>query len=161
MRLDVRRCVELPDTTIGLLSIDGRPFCWTLEDQAQPGGVKVPGETRIPAGVYPIRLYTAGRLYGRYSARYPWHRGMLQICDVPAFSCILIHPGNTDDDTRGCLLPGMSASLQPARVTSSVTAYERLYRASVASAAQGTLDIAVCDPPHIVPGVQRERVQSV
>ena len=146
MRFDVQRVVELPDTTIGLLSLDTHPLCWVLEDQAQPPGVKVPGETRIPAGRYAIRLYTAGRLYSTYTRRYPWHRGMLQLVDVPGFSHILIHPGNDDDDTRGCLLPGLRADLDPPQVLASRAAYERLYRATVAAAARDALEIAVWDP---------------
>ena len=158
MRLDLQRFVELPEETIGLLSTTAednaraQPLCWILEDQAQPPGVKVPGETRIPAGIYPIQLYTAGRLYATYTRRWDWHRGMLQLVDVPGFSCILIHPGNNDGDTRGCLLPGLSASLAPPQVLSSRAAYEQLYRVSVAAAAQGALDIAIYDPPQVIPG---------
>ena len=158
MRLNLQRFVEQPDATIGLLSADsiGAPHLqwWILEDQAQPGGVKVPGETRIPAGIYPIRLYEAGRLYSTYRRRWTWHRGMLELQGVPGFSCILVHPGNDDDDTRGCLLPGLTAEIRPPRVLHSRTAYEQLYRAALAPAAQGALDIAVYDPPRIITGVE-------
>ena len=152
MRLNLLRTVELRDETIGLLTDDDRPLCWILEDQGQPQGVKIPGETRIPAGIYDVRLYAAGRLHATYQRRWDWHRGMLQLMDVPGFSCILIHPGNDDDDTRGCLLPGLAADLAPPRVLRSRLAYEHLYRRVVAVAARHELDIAVYDPPQIVPG---------
>ena len=32
--------------------------------------------------------------------------GMLEVCDVPNFKYILLHCGNTDEDTAGCLLLG-------------------------------------------------------
>jgi hypothetical protein len=31
---------------------------------------------------------------------------MIEIQNVPGFSGIRIHPGNIDDDTDGCLIPG-------------------------------------------------------
>ena len=160
MRLTHQRAVDLPDETIGILSVEAQPTCWILEDQRQPTGVKVPGETRIPAGLYSVRLYTAGRLHDTYRRRWDWHRGMLELVGVPRFSCVLIHPGNDDDDTRGCLLPGLTACLRPPRVLSSVDAYTRLYRAVVAPAAAGDLDIAIYDPPRIVPGVASDQVRA-
>lgn len=156
MRLTLARN-DLPDATIGVLSVYDLPFCWILEDKGRPPGVKVPGETRIPAGIYPVRLYKAGRLHRTYAKRWDWHRGMLEIFGIPGFSCVLIHPGNTTRHTRGCLLPGRSAQLVPPSVLSSRDAYVRLYRTVVESAARGELDIAIYDPPREIPGVERHR----
>ena len=158
MRLTLQRVVEMPEATLGVLSVDGTPLCWSLEDQAQPGG-KVPGETRIPSGVYAVRLYTAGRLYSTYARRWPWHRGMLELQDVPGFTCVLIHPGNDDDDTRGCLLPGLRAQIQPPRLVESRGAYERIYRATVVAAAHDDLEVAVWNPapPPRAPAVEPRR----
>ena len=113
MQLTLTRVVSGPESTIGVIRVDGEPTCWSLEDQAQPSGVKIPGETRIHAGIYQIGVRTVGGYHNRCLRRWPeWHRGMLQLLDVPNFKHILIHPGNTDDDTRGCILPGMGQCLK-------------------------------------------------
>ena len=156
MRLTLTRN-DFPEATIGILAVYGRPLCWILEDKGRPPGVKVPGETRIPAGIYPIRLYTAGRFHRTYAKRWDWHRGMLEIVGIPGFSCVLIHPGNTIRDTRGCLLPGLTAEIATPSVLSSRRAYERLYQTVIPHAERGELDIAIYDPPREVPGVERHR----
>lgn len=85
-----------PEKTIGDLSIDGFLYCNTLEDTVRPPGVKIPGQTAIPAGRYEVRL--------TYSQRFK--QVMPQLMNVPGFDGIRIHSGNTDKDTAGCLLVG-------------------------------------------------------
>lgn len=86
----------------------GKAFrCYTLEDEHRD--VKVPGETRIPAGRYEIKLRTEGGMHQRYATKHTWHRGMLWLQNVPGFEWIYIHPGNTDDHTEGCILVGDGA----------------------------------------------------
>lgn len=81
-------------------------MCYTLEDEYQ--ALKVKGETRIPAGVYEIKFRKKGGLHAKYNKKYPdIHRGMLHITDVPNFEHILIHTGNTDEHTAGCLIVGI------------------------------------------------------
>ena len=64
-------------------------------------------ETRIPAGEYEIKFRKEGGFHKRYTERYPdIHRGMLHVTNVPNFKWILIHVGNTDEHTAGCLLLG-------------------------------------------------------
>ena len=97
------------EDTLGLMYIDGQFACYTLEDQYQ--NEKIYGETRIPAGSYKMRLRTEGGFHQRYSTRYQgFHIGMLEIADVPGFEFILLHVGNTDDDTAGCILVGNTAN---------------------------------------------------
>jgi len=57
------------------------------------------------------------------------HQGMLQIMNVSGFTDILIHVGNTDKDTAGCLLVGTGANSRSGDMSlqSSVEAYNRLY----------------------------------
>ena len=108
MKLEVLRFSSGKDSTSGALfdCTRGREFlCYTLEDQYQTK--KVMQETRIPAGEYEIKYRKEGGFNKRYSDRYPdIHRGMLHVTNVPNFKWILIHVGNTDEHTAGCLLLG-------------------------------------------------------
>jgi len=84
-------------TTIGEIGAEERKLCFILEDKYRaPGEPKVPGKTCIPCGRYEIRLTWSPR----------FGRDMPQVCDVPGFTGIRIHPGNFERDTDGCLLPG-------------------------------------------------------
>lgn len=141
----LERLAENADATAGLISVEGRPLCWSLEDQAQPSGVKVPGETRIDAGRYRVRVRTDGRTHSRLLARFgEWHRGVLELVNVPRFIAIQIHPGVDDDDTAGCILPGMSIDLAGRmRLGSSTAAYRRLYDAVIDAALRGELQIEI------------------
>ncbi len=103
-----------------------RLLCFTLEDEFRTH--KVSGETRIPAGEYKITLRREGGHHARYAQRFPeLHRGMLWIRDVPNFEFILIHIGNTEGDTAGCLLVGMLADLRMGTIGASKDAYAQIY----------------------------------
>lgn len=105
MKLDVVRTQFGKDATNGMLFIDGVFECFTLEDEVRD--VKVHSETAIPLGEYEIKLRTEGGFHSKYTARYgAMHKGMLWLQDVPNFKWILIHTGNTDSHTAGCLLVG-------------------------------------------------------
>jgi hypothetical protein len=104
MKLTVVRTQFGTDATNGILLIDDVFECYTLEDQYQE--VKVMHETCIPEGTYDIKLRTVGGFHEKYKARYSNHKGMLHLQDVPGFTYILIHAGNTDEHTSGCLIVG-------------------------------------------------------
>ena len=108
MTLEVLRFSSLEDSTNGLLfdTTGERKFlCYTLEDEFR--SEKKYGETRIPDGEYKLSLRTEGGFHGRYSKRFKdIHIGMLQVMDVENFEYVLIHCGNTDEHTNGCLLLG-------------------------------------------------------
>ena len=130
LKLQVVRTQLGKDATNGLLFIDGLFECYTLEDQYQ--AVKVMHETCIPEGTYSIKLRTVGGFHERYKKKYPtFHRGMLWIQDVPGFEYILIHQGNTDEHTSGCLIVGDSQQDLDVNfngmVGSSANAYKKLY----------------------------------
>ena len=108
MKLDVVRTQFGSDATNGMLFIDGVFECFTLEDQVRDGA-KVMKETAIPLGEYGITLRTVGGFDAKYTSRYgaDWHKGMLWLQPDPeGFKYILIHTGNTDEHTAGCLLVG-------------------------------------------------------
>ena len=105
MKLTVVRTQFGTDATNGMLFIDGLFECYTLEDQYQ--AVKVMHETCIPEGTYDIKFRTVGGFHEKYKKRYGNdHYGMLHLQDVPNFTYILIHAGNTDEHTSGCLIVG-------------------------------------------------------
>ena len=133
MKLEVLRFSSQEDSTNGILFdvTEGRKFlCYTLEDEYRE--TKVMSETRIPAGTYKITLRTVGGHHGRYKVKYPeMHKGMLWVRDVPNFEYILIHTGNTDEHTAGCLLVGDSQQSNLIKsdgfTGSSTQAYKRIY----------------------------------
>ena len=130
MKLDVIRFQFGKDATNGLLFIDDVFECYTLEDEHRD--VKVMHETCIPEGEYKIEYRTVGGFHSKYTARYgAFHRGMLWIKQVPGFEYILIHTGNTDEHTAGCLLLGDTQTnnqiSKDGFVGSSGQAYKRIY----------------------------------
>lgn len=130
MRLKVLRYYSTDDFTLGMLVDEtaGRKFLsYTLEDEHRD--VKVKGETRIPAGTYQITLRTVGGFHARYTKKYgDMHKGMLWVRDVPGFEYILIHTGNTDEHTAGCLLVGKTSDMK-GFVGNSGGAYKEIYPA--------------------------------
>jgi len=106
MKLDVVRTQFGKDATNGMLFVDGVFECFTLEDEVRD--IKVMSETAISLGEYEIKFRNIGGYDTKYKARYgsTFHKGMLELQDVPNFKYILIHTGNTDQHTAGCLLIG-------------------------------------------------------
>ena len=134
MKLKVLRFSSQEDSTSGLLFLEtdsGKEFlCYTLEDEARE--LKVRGETRVPAGTYNIELRKEGGFHNKYKKKYgSLHKGMLHVTDVPNFEYILIHTGNTDEHTAGCLLLGDSQEnnniIKDGFIGKSVNAYKRVY----------------------------------
>jgi len=140
MKLTVVRTQFGTDATNGLLFIDGLFECYTLEDQYQ--AVKVMHETCIPEGTYNIKFRKTGGFHAKYSERYKnAHYGMLHIQDVPNFTYILIHTGNTDEHTSGCLIVGETQQdLEVSKdgfVGSSTVAYKKMYAKVAGQLLQG------------------------
>ena len=98
MDLQLKRVEFCTDYTIGRLSIDNQFFCFTLEPKVRTDGSKVAGHTAIPAGTYQVVIDMSTR-FGKM---------MPHILNVSGFEGIRIHPGNTDVDTEGCVLLGMT-----------------------------------------------------
>ena len=136
MELEVLRFSSQKDSTNGILfDVTGgkrRFLCYTLEDEYRDE--KVAGETRVPAGTYDLVLRKVGGFHSRYQKKYgSMHKGMLWVWDVPNFEYILIHTGNTDEHTAGCLIVGDSQQANfgdsDGFVGSSTQAYKRIYPA--------------------------------
>ena len=149
MKLEVIRFSSEADSTNGLLfSVEEgkRNFlCYTLEDEQR--AVKKQGEARIPAGTYKLGLRAVGGYHKKYSYRFAdIHIGMLHVLNVPGFEYILIHCGNTDEDTAGCLLVGDSQENNQIKkngfVGSSTRAYMRIYP-KIAQAIKNGEDVTI------------------
>ena len=124
MKLNVNRLEKAPGFTIGELRVDGVFECWTLEDTVR-AGPKVDGETAIPAGTYKLTI-TASPRFKRY---------LPLVNDVPGFTGIRIHPGNTAADTHGCLLVGDTRL--PGSIGQSRAAFDRLFKKLETALARG------------------------
>ena len=106
MRGLLKREFRREDYTIGRVYIDGEFFCHSLEPRdrclqqkmelCDIQRLKVAGKTAIPSGIYEVRM-TWSKKYGRR---------MPQLLDVPGFTGIRIHAGNSASDTAGCILLG-------------------------------------------------------
>jgi len=127
MELKVLRYNSQEDYTDGLLFIDDSFECYTIEDEGRT--VKVYGETRIPDGRYKIQLRNEGGFHKKYLEKFgvDLHKGMLWVKDVPNFEHILIHIGNSDNDTAGCLLVGSTANKDKGFIGGSTAAYKSMY----------------------------------
>ena len=132
--LEVLRYSSGADSTLGLLFLNdtsGREFlAYTLEDEWREN--KVSAETRIPEGTYNVTLRTVGGFHSRYLDKFgaDFHKGMLHVQDVPGFEYILIHTGNTDEHTMGCLLVADTSQQNITKggfIGASVNAYKRIY----------------------------------
>lgn len=88
-------------STISELEIDGQRECFVLEDTVRAPGVKIQNRTAIGAGRFRVIVDWSNRF-----RKYAFH-----ILDVPNFTGIRMHSGNTDEDTDGCLLAGQTRAL--------------------------------------------------
>ena len=152
MRITVNRVTSDDTTTISIIFIDGKFECFGLEDEYRAD--KVPGETRIPAGIYKMGLRTVGGFHKRYSTKFPAiHQGMLEVLNVKNFKYVLIHIGNDEGDTEACLLVGSLANttLGNMNIGHSMLAYKKLYLKVIKAALCGDLDIEYIDNDLVSP----------
>ena len=96
MELKLNRIFLGSSATIGELLVNDKYLCDTLEDRVRPEGEKVYGKTAIPEGMYEVKLTHSPR----------FKKILPEILNVPNFSGIRIHTGNSSKDTEGCILVG-------------------------------------------------------
>lgn len=138
MNLRLAREPSIEGCTFGVLFRDGHFECHTLEDEIRehPGVPveqwKVPQATAIPYGRYEVRITPSQR----------FQRDLPILIDVPGFTGIRMHAGNTVADTEGCLLLGRDR--QGSRLLQSRVALEALYTKLIAAAGPHWITI---EPP--------------
>lgn len=117
MELKLERKYLKDEYTIGQLWIDGKYFCDTCEDKVRDynkdgdlldkGETKVYGKTAIPYGRYQVAMNVISQKFSRKSFYMEVCQGRLpRLLNVPHFEGILIHVGNTAEDSSGCILVG-------------------------------------------------------
>jgi hypothetical protein len=118
MQIDLHRVKMSEKATLGDLYINGTLTCHTLEDpvRIELGQPKIMKETAIPAGNYKVIIDFSNR----------FQKLMLHVLDVPQFTGIRIHKGNTDKDTEGCILLGMKIA-EDDLLQDSAEAYDLVY----------------------------------
>lgn len=116
MKLLLTRTEKNKRNTIGILSIDGIFFCNTLEDTDRGlkqtdsiehiEDVKVFGETAIPTGTYKVDMNTVSPKFKDKEWAKPYEGKLPRLVDVPGFEGVLIHIGNSEQNSLGCVLVG-------------------------------------------------------
>lgn len=133
MELLVDRKYKKVAYTIGILYVNGKYFSETIEDrdrgltsgmsETEIKSRKVYGLTAIPTGIYSIKM-----TYSPKFASKPWAKTqkgkVIQIMNVRGFSGVRIHPGNSAEDTLGCILVGRN--LEKGKVLQSAEYYNKL-----------------------------------
>lgn len=145
------RLASNPTSTMGqLLNVHGAKLCVTVEDAYH--AQKIDGRTRIPPGRYRIWMKPLGSSH--FDAAYTrifgdMHKGMIEIESVPGFAGILIHCGNTDLDTEGCVLVGAAVDIGPQGYQieggTSQPTYRKIYPLLLAAIAAGETWLDVID----------------
>lgn len=121
--------------TIGKLSINGKPYCETLEDPdrgltsamplAEIQKRKIKGDTAIPTGKY--------RVVETFSPKF--RKTMPLLLNVPGYEGVRIHPGNDASSTEGCLLVGQNKAV--GKVLNSRATFDPLHQQIKETIAQG------------------------
>lgn len=111
MKLKLVREYFTPTETLGSLYIDGKFFCYTLEDKDRGLNqshslenilkTKVKGSTAIPYGKYKVTVNMSNR----------FKRLMPLLHEVKGFEGVRLHGGNTHHDTEGCPLVASSRNI--------------------------------------------------
>lgn len=158
MKITVKRNIFTDKSTISEVLIDGHFICYSLEDKTRkPEEPHPQGSTAIPYGTYQIQFNTEVGMYKRYCDRFidiGQTRGMLHLFNIPGNqydvwykypgvlpgAYVLIHCGNSDVDTLGCLLLGQFKETD--KVTGSEITYKAFYPL-VADALQKGEDVTI------------------
>lgn len=140
MKILIDRKWKKPTYTISNLYIDDEWFCHVIEDtdrgltQDTPVSKiiatkkKYPSQTAIPSGTYKITLdvispkYKSSPFYQKNAngSRVP------RLLDIPGFDGVLIHTGNTQKDSAGCLIVGKNTVV--GKVLNSKDYFIKLYK---------------------------------
>ncbi|MBS7258273.1 MAG: hypothetical protein KIG63_07480 [Methanobrevibacter sp.] len=136
MELLLQRKYKLSTYSIGKFFVDGVYFSDTLEDKDRNlyqdmsleliKQAKVYDETAIPFGRYKITLVKSLK-YSKKQKFVELTGGLMPyINNVPGWTGCLIHSGNTNKDTLGCILVGENK--EKGKVINSFSTFKRLWK---------------------------------
>ena len=136
MKLTLRRIAKKDTYTIGKLYIDGVYFCDTIEDKdrglyqkqdiQELKKIKVPSKTAIPTGIYKISLSIVSPKFSAKKIYQEICKGKVpRLLNVPGYEGVLIHIGNTAEDSAGCILVGQNKVV--GKVINSTETFRKLY----------------------------------
>ena len=108
--------------TLGRLELPDRSVFCTLEPQWRNNAS---GESCIPAGEYPLEMRQSPMVYR--TSGMAFSRGW-EVQDVPNRDLIMIHPGNWQNDSNGCILVGRAFAVIDGKpgITASRAAFKDL-----------------------------------
>lgn len=129
--------------TFGRLIVPGGFECFTCE---RPWLGNRVSESCIPPGVYDLAMRNSEVVRRTTGGRYS--RGW-EVTGVDGRTYIMFHPGNTLDDSEGCILPGESLSAWDGKwaVTNSQGTFDRLMKV-LGGAENWTLEIRYFFPEY-------------
>ncbi|MGB6035291.1 MAG: DUF5675 family protein [Cryomorphaceae bacterium] len=131
--MELKRMQDDGNSTLGVLSLNGEFYCYTLEDTYRD--VKLKGKTRIPAGEYIVdfneHLTNMTKRYRESEFSSEWFTYHLHLKNVPGFEGVYIHNGGTHEHTDGCILVSTDyierTDTAPLTLTNSRNTYKNLY----------------------------------
>lgn len=134
MEIVLQRRFKGPKYTIGSLFINNEYFCDTIEDkdrnlndsmtEDEIKRIKVYGETAIPYGTYTIDMNTVSPKFKNRTWAKPYGGKIPRLLNVKGFEGILVHVGNFQHDSLGCILVGENK--QVGRVINSIATFNKL-----------------------------------
>lgn len=137
MKISLKRIYTNNQYTIGHLYVDGTYVCDVIED-ADRGlkdsmtleeirQKKIKDRTAIPQGNYKVTMNVISPRFSKKKYYKDFCGGRLpRITSVKGFDGVLIHIGNTDKDSSGCLIVGYNK--EKGKVLNSKQAFEKLYK---------------------------------
>lgn len=134
LELRLLRIAKRSKYTIGRLYVNGFWVCDTLEDtdrgldnsmtEEEIRRRKIYGRTAIPKGTYYVSMDITSEKLRYRSWATPYKGKIPRLLSVKGFDGVLIHPGNTETDTYGCVLVGENK--QVGKVLNSTATFKNL-----------------------------------
>lgn len=136
MEIVVYRKYKKDSYTVGRLSMDGTFICNTMEDtdrgldDGMPDWMirnkKIPNVTAIPTGRYEVDMSTVSPRFSQKQFYMDVCQGKLpRLKNVKGFEGILIHTGNDETHSSGCLLVGLNKV--KGKLTDSKETFKKVY----------------------------------
>lgn len=127
MDILLQRCQHKSTGTLSMLLVDGEVYGFVPEDPPQE--VKIKGQTRIPAGRYRLYLATSPKFSEKYRHKMIYLENVQKPDGSFRFDGVMFHPGNTAEQTEGCIMPNMQCILGEVPVYGhSTVAYEKFQK---------------------------------